>query len=424
MRILLAIHNAYTDSTSGAARATRTLMEWLVEAGHDCTALGTTRFDATPPDDFDAHLDALGVDLDRQPVPSAFREFLDSRGAREPGRETVHFILNGVPVTTLMTRHNEVAEPDRAEYEQFCFHFDALCGAARPDLVITYGAHPVIQESMRRASSQDIATLFWLHNFGYEDSRNFEHADHVLTPSDFLTAHYRETAKIDATALPPAINYSEIFAGTENRAFVTFINPSPRKGIALFARLADMLGSQRPDIPILVVQSAADATALNSVPGIDFSKYPQILASPPVARPADFFELTKILLVPSVFREPFGTVAAEAMLNGIPALVSDRGGLPDTVTDAGTVLPLPDWLTPETNRVVDIEDAQPWYEAVCRLWDDAAAYKQAATAARDTANRLYAEPVLTARYIDFIESLGAALYLPSADMDFDDSGPL
>jgi hypothetical protein len=50
---------------------------------------------------------------------------------------------------------------------------------------------------------------------------------------------------------------------------------------------------------------------LNAIPGIDFSKYPHIMAAPPLARPADFFALTKFLLVPSLFAEPFGRVAAE-----------------------------------------------------------------------------------------------------------------
>ena len=112
---------------------------------------------------------------------------------------------------------------------------------------------------------------------------------------------------------------------------MTFVNPTPRKGALLFARLADMLGSRRPDIPILVVQSAAGAGGLNAIHGLDFGRYPHIMAAPATPRPADFFGLTRILLVPSVFREPFGRVAAEALINGIPPLVSDRGALPETV---------------------------------------------------------------------------------------------
>lgn len=419
MRILLAVHNAYTDNTSGAARAARTLMEWLSDGGHECAVLGTARFDAKPPDDLDAHLGELGVPLERRKPPEPFGQYVRGRGGTGRGRKTVGFTLNGVPVTMLVTQHNRSDEPNRREYEQFFYHFDMACAAMRPDLVITYGGHPVIGEAMRRAQEQGITTLFRLPNYGYERKRYFQNADYVLAPSAYLARHYRKAVDIDCTVLPPPINYAEVQAERENRNFVTFVNPSLRKGISLFARLADMLGSQRPDIPILVVQSAADATVLNSVPGIDFSKYPQILASPPVARPADFFELTKILLVPSVFREPFGIVAAEAMLNGIPALVSDRGGLPDTVADAGTVLPLPEWLTPETNSVVDMEDAQPWYDAVCRLWDDPDAYAAAASKALDVAARLYDEQTLRRRYLDYVEGLCPELLLPSMDTDFD-----
>ena len=55
--------------------------------------------------------------------------------------------------------------------------------------------------------------------------------------------------------------------------------------------------------------------SLNAIPGIDFASYPQIMAAPPVPTPADYFALTRILLVPSVWEEPFGRVAAEAMIN-------------------------------------------------------------------------------------------------------------
>ncbi len=109
---------------------------------------------------------------------------------------------------------------------------------------------------------------------------------------------------------------------------MTFVHPAPHKGLFLFARLAVMLGSRRPDIPILVIQSGQSGGSLNAIPGIDFSKYPQIMAAPPVPTPADYFALTRILLVPSVWEEPFGRVAAEAMINAIPPIVSNRGPYP------------------------------------------------------------------------------------------------
>ncbi len=55
------------------------------------------------------------------------------------------------------------------------------------------------------------------------------------------------------------------------------------------------------------------------------------MAAPPVQTPREYFALTRMLLVPSVWEEPFGRVAAEAMVNGIPAIVSNRGALPEVV---------------------------------------------------------------------------------------------
>jgi glycosyltransferase involved in cell wall biosynthesis len=405
MRVLLAIHNAYTDRTSGAAHSMRTLMEWLGDAGHDCRVLATARFDLDEPRNINAHLNGLGVALKRHPPPKRFTKFLRGKGRRGRGLGYVEFELNGISVTMLPTRHNNRQQPNRREAEQYIFHFEEIREAAPPDLVICYGDHPVIGEVLRRSWTSGIKTLFRLANYGYERRDYFEHVDHVLVPSPFLARYYRDTVGIECTGIPSPLNYRDIVAPTEDRAFVTFVNPSPQKGVGLFARLADMLGSMRPDIPVLVVQSATDATLLNSIPGIDFSKYPQILASEPVAQPADFFALTRIILVPSVFNEPFGRVAAEALINGVPALVSDRGALPDTVGDAGTALPLPSWLTPESDRIVDVGEAQPWFDAVCGLWDDEAAYAAASARARSVAGDLYDEAALRRRYAEFIAGL-------------------
>jgi glycosyltransferase involved in cell wall biosynthesis len=49
-----------------------------------------------------------------------------------------------------------------------------------------------------------------------------------------------------------------------------------------------------------------------------------------------FIEIMKeshILLVPSLWYEPFGIVVLEAMVFGMPIIVSDRGGLKEIVTE-------------------------------------------------------------------------------------------
>ncbi len=407
MRILLAVHNAYTDHTSGAALTMRILMRWMAQDGHDARVLATARFDARPPASVHQHLAEHGISPRRVPPSRAFLATVKKRTANlGPGRPTLEFRLDGVPVTMLLTSAPRNTPADRFEGEQFLFLLDQILDGFRPDLLVTYGGHPVVEEAMRRARERGAVTVFALHNYGYEDAGHFTHVDHVTTCSPFLAEHYRRRIGLRSTPLEPAMEWDEVEAPDDLRRFVTFVNPSPHKGSMVFARLADMLGSERPDIPLLVVQSASGAGALNAIPGLDFGKYPQIMASPATPRPADFFALTRLLLVPSACAETFGRVAAEALINGIPPLVSDRGALPQTVGAGGLVLPLPAWLTPETLELPSREEVQPWFDAVCGLWDSPARYALASSAARTTAEQLYHEQVMRKRYREYFESLG------------------
>ncbi len=113
-----------------------------------------------------------------------------------------------------------------------------------------------------------------------------------------------------------------------------------------------------------------------------------------------------------MWEEPFGRVAAEAMINGIPALVGDRGALPDVVGGdeaaggGGRVLPIPEWMTPSTTTLPGERDVQAWYEAVCALWDDAALYESLGARAREIADARYSERVSRAQHVSYFTSLG------------------
>src|SRR5690606_26372076 len=74
------------------------------------------------------------------------------------------------------------------------------------------------------------------------------------------------------------------------------------------------------------------------------------------------FAATRVLLVPSV-RDAGARVIAEALMNGVPPLVSDRGGLPEMCAGAGRVLP-----------VSDDAAVEQWIDAVVPLMDDEALY--------------------------------------------------
>jgi glycosyltransferase involved in cell wall biosynthesis len=119
-----------------------------------------------------------------------------------------------------------------------------------------------------------------------------------------------------------------------------------------------------------------------------------------VPKPRDIFTNTRALLVPSVWEEPSGRVVAEALVNHVPPLVSDRGGLAESCNGAGFVLPLPADLTVATRRPVSAEAVEPWIEAIAKLAFDEPFYQDAVERTRQAA-RMYAREELAPRYVDF-----------------------
>ena len=392
MRFLLVNNHCISDPTAGVTQSLRTIMEWLAEAGHTCHILTTARFES--------------------PVTFTIAEHLAEHGvAALRHGDVVQYAVKGVPVTLLMTRHNDERYPHRGESRQYRALLDALLNDFAPDQLIACNGHPMILDAMARARTRGITTAFAVRGFGYYEPRYFKDVDHAFTCSRFLTDLYREKVGLESTPIEPPIDWASVVAPVESRAFVTFVNPSRHKGLLLFARLADMLGSRRPDIPILVVQSGHSGGSLNAIPGVDFSRYPQIMAAPPVPTPADYFALTRILVAPSVWEEPFGRVAAEAMINAIPALVSDRGSLPHvvggdfSVGGGGRVLPIPAWMTIKTTKLPSEPEVQPWYAAVCALWDDEALYRAVAARAHVIAQERYSERVSRHKHVEYFTSL-------------------
>jgi glycosyltransferase involved in cell wall biosynthesis len=410
VRFLLVNNHCISDPTAGVTQSLRTIMEWLAGAGHACRILTTARFESPVTFTIDEHLRERGVDVPLTRPPQG-RSKQSKRTRRTADRPVVSYHVNGVPVSLILTRHNDESRPDRQEAEQFLSLFDRFLDEFQPDQLIAANGHPMIFEAMARARSRKVTTAFAVRGFGYYEPRYFADVDHVFTCSQYLSEVYREKVGLISTPIEPPIDWSTVVAPVESRAFVTFVNPSPHKGLWLFARLADTLGSRRADIPLLVVQSGQTAGALNSIPGIDFAKYPQIMAAPPVPRPADYFALTRILIAPSVWPEPFGRVAAEAMINGVPALVGDRGALPDVIGGdfatggCGRVLPIPAWMTNDTAKLPTEQEIEPWYDAITRVWDDPALYAAMAARARRFADERYSEARSREQHVDYFTSL-------------------
>ncbi len=158
---------------------------------------------------------------------------------------------------------------------------------------------------------------------------------------------------------------------------VLYVNPVPDKGVHIALAIARRLPHRRflfvrswpehPDHPLV----APDL--------------PNIEAVESVADMRVLYARTRIVLAPSVWEESFCRVVAEGQISGIPAVASDRGGLPEAVGPGGIVVSLGDPI-------------ERWCAAIESLFDDGAEYARLSRLAEAHAARAEMAPgaVMTA----------------------------
>lgn len=84
----------------------------------------------------------------------------------------------------------------------------------------------------------------------------------------------------------------------------------------------------------------------------------------------------RVVIAPSLWWESSGRVLAEAMLNGIPALITNRGGMPEMIGDAGIAFDFPDECYKEPyQQLLSEEELQPLINAVISFFDDEDLYQ-------------------------------------------------
>jgi glycosyltransferase involved in cell wall biosynthesis len=113
---------------------------------------------------------------------------------------------------------------------------------------------------------------------------------------------------------------------------IVFIGDSEIKGLGTVLKMAYLLKEQMFYIFTRHISSKIIEKNITYMPWSSDSSFPYLHA--------------KLLIVPSVWNEAYGRVSVEAQFLGIPVLVSNRGGLPETVKyDKNKIII--DYLNPE-----------------------------------------------------------------------------
>ena len=365
MRILFSsIHN-YLDLGSGAAVTTREELLELVRRGHQARTLCGALFDGVRVGE-----EELGKTLGRLGIPAQRNLTTVEVGGVRLTFKLYRFNDSGIDSTVFIPLDESGRETNwRVEAEKtFLAALEEEFSEFSPEIFASYGGQRTVVASALKAKRRGIKSVFMLHNLSYRDPKLFENFDMVVVPSEYVRRRYREMLGFDARVLAPLIAPEKVVATERIPRFLTFVTPTVEKGLYFFIGIARELGAKRPDIPILLVEGRGKIQRLAAIP--EARELTNLHVLERVESPALFFRETRLLLVPSLCEETFGRVVVEAGLNGIPALCSDRGAIPEVVGDENLILSIPPRFTPATREVPTSEEVENWLTAIIALWDD------------------------------------------------------
>ena len=170
-----------------------------------------------------------------------------------------------------------------------------------------------------------------------------------------------------------------------DQGFVTLVNPCAQKGLPIFEAVAKAC----PDIAFAAVPTwGATRSELKSL-----LRLPNVRIVNPHEDIEHILKKTRVLLVPSLMHEAFPLIPVDAMLRGIPTVVSNAGGLGEA-RDGRIVVPVKtiDRYTGQYDAkkrpipVVPRQNITPWVRAVRRILRDQATYEATSTRVRSQAH--------------------------------------
>ena len=178
--------------------------------------------------------------------------------------------------------------------------------------------------------------------YPFERLKKIWHA-HSLLKADILIANSKFMQKIckdfygcTPKVVYPFIHLSDYIFEKTNGDKITIINPTRAKGGEIFLRIAQRLKTKK-----FLAVGRTDLPHIKKETNIEYI--------PPTNNIKEIYTQTKLLLVPSLWYEPFGRVCIETMANDIPCIASKRGGLVESVGKGGLLVENPydieEWIS-------------------------------------------------------------------------------
>ncbi len=265
-----------------------------------------------------------------------------------------------------------------------------VAGRFKPDLVVIAPPNAVPGGLVIKAMG--IPVLMWLLDVEMDKhGADFIQLGSVpgVSNSSYTSKKYYEIFGLETVVIHPLMDRDNYLTETV-RKNVTFINPHLHKGLDIVLAVAAACS----EIPFAIYESwtlsAEERAGLHS----QLAALPNVALFPSTNDMRSVYRKTRILLAPSRWNEAYGRVISEAQFNGIPAVASNRGGLPETVGPGGVILD-PDG------------PIEAWVSEIKRLWHDEDYYAQMSRAALSYAARPAID--LDKQLVCWEETLAAAI---------------
>lgn len=163
--------------------------------------------------------------------------------------------------------------------------------------------------------------------------RGLRRTSEVVTLSSYLRTVIAETFGVDSTVIRTPARLSEVEAGRREPTYLTLVNPRTElKGSEIVLSLAETLTDEQFLIAGTFASEDAETKA-RSLPNVDYRGW--------VDDMREVYAETEILLVPSLVEEGGPRVIVEAFANGIPAIGTTRGGIPEFIDGGGETVDAP-----------------------------------------------------------------------------------
>jgi glycosyltransferase involved in cell wall biosynthesis len=398
-RILWANMFCLLDTSSGASISAREMLRQLALKGYEVAIVGATIFDHPHGN----------VRMRKQWdfVQSKKGQFINVNDG-----PLVHRLL----VTESTRRSNATCNEENIWHS----YYIAVLDTFKPDLMFFYGGRTIDMLKAVEARARGIPTAAYLVNAAYRGPHWCRDVDLMITDSNATAQNYRDKEGYRIIPVGAFIDPAPVVARQHSRENLLLVNPTAEKGANIVILLALDLEQRRPDIKFEVVQSRGNWDTLVKQVTTAIGRPRDSLSNVILTQHTDdmrpIYGRARLLLAPSLWWDSGPRVLAEAMLNGIPAIITKRGGMPEMIGDAGIHLNFAANLYEPPHMIIpNPSHLSPVADLIIRMYDDEAYYQGYVARARNVGRTLHNIDTSTQRLVDAFKPL---LDQKAGDQDF------